>query len=301
MDMLTNYDIFSNKRKTKKMAFNELYIFWKRYLFERCINLFTWKGLPYPQREMEFRLLVHGYCGHVLHTHKDGTEHIATYGGMFGVTNYQDNFKAYTFATPITSGIKTIGKDCVIVDNNQTRLSIMPLIERYAVLLAHADLSLQCVAINSRSTGALGADNQAQAESVKSYYNALEDGRTLAIVDKTSMESLLNAQGVRQIGTVYPSSTSIKDYYNLTRDLLQSFYADLGLRAMNEKRERVITAEVDANDEMLLFNIDDMLKCRQEGAEEINRLFGLNVSVELNFSTSKKEENVESGESENAE
>lgn len=282
-DMLTYYNI-GNKRKSVKMEFNELFSFWKRHLFERCINLIKWKGLPMPQREVEFYLLTKGFCGLVDHydIKRSKREYIATTGGMFGVTNYFDIFTGYTFATPLTNGVKKIGKDCVIINNNQTRLPLITLIERYAVLLAHADLSLQCVAINSRSTGAIGVDNQSQAESVTAYYNALEIGKTMAIVDNVDMESLLNAQGVRQIGTVYPSSTSIKDYYNLTRDLLQSFYNDIGLRMNNEKRERMINAEIDANNEMLLFNINDMLESRKEACEELKKVFGLNVSVELN-------------------
>lgn len=277
-DMLALHDV--KRRKNRKLTFIEAYNFWRKHLFERCINLFTWKGLPMPQREIEFALLTKGYCGYVLHNN----EQIATYGGMFGVTNYADVFVGYTFATPKTQGTKKIGVDCVIINSNQTRLSLMPLIDRYSVLLAHADLSLQCVAINSRSTGALGVDNQSQADSVASYYKALEDGKTLAIVDSQSMDSLLKAQGVRQVGTSYPTSTSIKDFYNLTRDLLQSFYSDLGLRMLNEKRERLIESEIDANDNMLLFNIDDMLKSRIEACEEINKLFNMNISVELNKS-----------------
>lgn len=300
-DMLSYYNT-TNKRQTVKMEFDELFSFWKRHLFERCINLFKWKGLPMPQREIEFFLLSKGFCGFVNHydDKRKIREYIATTGGMFGVTNYFDTFTGYTFATPLTNGVKKIGKNCVIMNNNQTRLPLIMLIERYAVLLAHADLSLQCVAINSRSMGALGVDNQSQAESVKAYYNALEIGKTLAIVDNVDMESMLSAQGVRQIGTVYPSSTSIKDYYDLTRDLLQSFYNDLGLRMNNEKRERVINAEIDANNEMLLFNIDDMLESRKEACEELKKVFGLDVSVKLNIK-SFDIETKETGEDENVE
>lgn len=276
-DMLTLCDV-TQSRKNKKMLFDELFSYWKRHLFERCINLFKWKGLPMPQREIEFNLLYNGFCGYVYHNN----EYIATHGGMFGVTNYPDIFTGYTFATPKTNGIMKIGTNCVIINNNQTRLPLMPLINRYAVLLAHADLSLQCVAINSRSTGAIGVDNQSQAESVVAYYKALEDGKTMAIVDNVDMESVLSAQGVRQVGTSYPSSNTIKDYYNLTRDLLQSFYADLGLKMLNEKRERLVSAEVDANDNMLLFNIDDMLTSRKDACLELKRVFDVDIDVELN-------------------
>ena len=37
--------------------------YWSDMLFEKCMRIFTWTGLPFPQKEIESRLLIDGYCG----------------------------------------------------------------------------------------------------------------------------------------------------------------------------------------------------------------------------------------------
>ena len=48
-----------------------------------------------------------------------------------------------------------------------------------------------------------------------------------------------------------------------------------------EKKERMITNEVESDNQMLLINQDDMLKFRRIGVEEINKLFKTNITVEV--------------------
>ena len=48
------------------------------------------------------------------------------------------------------------------------------------------------------------------------------------------------------------------------------------------KREAIMSNESKMNDDALHPLIDTMLACRKEAADEINRLFGTNISVEFN-------------------
>ena len=47
-----------------------------------------------------------------------------------------------------------------------------------------------------------------------------------------------------------------------------------------DKRERLVADEVQANNEQVQASEDVMLKARQRACEEINRIFGTNISVE---------------------
>ena len=53
------------------------------------------------------------------------------------------------------------------------------------------------------------------------------------------------------------------------------------MKSANDKKERMIESEVDSNNQLLLFNISDMLAERKKACEEINKLFGTNITVEL--------------------
>ena len=56
----------------------------------------------------------------------------------------------------------------------------------------------------------------------------------------------------------------------------------LGINNANtEKRERLITDEVEANDAHIELSAECMLKARENAIEEINRIFGTNIKVSL--------------------
>lgn len=63
---------------------------------------------------------------------------------------------------------------------------------------------------------------------------------------------------------------------------LAEFYHAIGINSnYNLKRERLNTAEIELNDEPLLINVADMLECRQTAADEVNKMFGTQITVEL--------------------
>ena len=63
----------------------------------------------------------------------------------------------------------------------------------------------------------------------------------------------------------------------------------LGINNANtEKRERLITDEVEANNEHIDLSAECMLKARQRAAEQINELFGTNITVKLRREVSEE-------------
>lgn len=264
----------------KKLTFKKAYKFWHGLLSERIMNIFKWNNLPFPQKEIELLLTFVGFTG-FLKFKKAGELGVA-YGSMTGVTNYPDIYTKFVFATPKESGVRVIDKDVVIIDNNQIRMPTGIVVDTYATLLAHADLSLQAILINSRATGLVKAKTQQQVDSIAKWYNALANGKTLAILDERDLNSLVGDKGIEMFPMTYPSNMSIDAYYQIRENLLKSFYSEIGINSMRDKRERVVEAELDTNLNRILFNVDDMLNSRQEACEQINKMWGSNISVEFN-------------------
>lgn len=279
----------------RKLSFKKAYTAWRNTLVERVINIFEWKNLPFKQKEIEILLTFVGFCGV---TKSKKAELMSVYGSMSGVTNYPDQFTSFTYATPLESGIKQIDKDIVVIDNNQIRLPLIDIINSYATLLAHTDLSLQAILINSRATGLVTAKTQAQVDSIASWYSSLENGKTLAVLDGKSFESLMDDEGIKVVPMNYPSAMTIDSYYQIRENLLKSFYSEIGINSMRDKRERVVEAELDTNLNRILFNIDDMLKSRKEACEKINSIFGTNISVDYNEEIVKQCFDIETEEQE---
>ena len=270
------------KPNETELTFDKSYRYWHKNLFNRLMRLFTWNGLPFPQRELEFNLMARGSVGIF-----DVNGLFASQCGLTGVTEYPDKFIYAVYANPIKgSGMKKIDKDCVVIYNDDLMTSLIPFVERYANLLAHSDLSFQIALINSRSMGALVAPNAVVAESIKEWYSGLKKGKMFAIMDDESMQTLANAKGVRSITDSFPSTATILDYYTAQQNILKSFYNDLGVKYSTEKKERLITDEVNSENDMLLVNIDAMLENRKKACEDMKKIFNIDVSVEL---TIKKE------------
>ena len=266
-------DKIDKKLEKDEMKLDRSITYWKNYLFEKIVRIFEWTGLPFPQRELETRLILYGYCG-VVNDGKLGI--MAADGGMSGVTQYHDIFTNLTYAAPTAKGgTLEIGKDCVIVNNTALRTPLYPLVYRTACLLAHADISLKCALVNMRYTDLFATDDESTAENVRAVRNRLYDGDYDCIVDKSIVGSLQN------IANTTTSNRSIKDCIEVRQEILKAFYNAIGVRYNKEKKERMITDEITDDSQLLLFNIADMLAQRKTACKDIKKVLGINVTVDL--------------------
>lgn len=261
------------KAEKKIFGLARSYMYWVNNLFERTCRIFEWAGLPFEQHELETRVLAHGWTGEV----DDGYAGIiVTHGSMHGVTEFADKFSKFTYAgATLKGGTKDIGKDCVIIKNTALKTSILPMIERYADMLAHAEISMRCALIEGRKVNTYTATDDATAESIRNYDNKIYLGEHEVIVDSSLIGALAN------ISKGSAESNTIKSCWDIRQDILRSFYNEIGVRYSREKKERLIEAETNTDAQMLLLNINDMLKQREQAAREMSEIFGLNVSVKL--------------------
>lgn len=269
---LSQYDV-GKKEEEKILKIEWSYKYWKETLFEKCVRIFEWENLPFPQKEIEMRLLLSGYCGFI---DDKFCGFMVADGGMSGATQYFDEFTQFTYAAATAHGGQVpIDKKCVIINNTALRNPLYPLICRYASLLAHAEVSLKCALVNLRSTNTYTTNDNSTAESIKSYNKKIYNGEHDVIID----DSLVNA--VQNVANGVTTNTGVKDCIDARNEILRSFYNDIGVRYNRDKKERMITSEVEQDEQLLLFNINDMLHQREKATEKINELFGLNVSVKL--------------------
>lgn len=292
---IENY--FSNNKNAKQLAkesstFSAGYKYWVNVLFERAVRLFVWKGPDedgVPQKEIEICTMMTGTSG-VTNKYKDK---LAVFNGYFcgTPTVYYDIFENFSVYSPVYSDILTVNKDVAVICNNALKNSIYPLVHRYAIMLAHTEVSYVNTLINGRDSGGVPiASTEAQRKSIENYRNGLCNGTVGSILDPAF-------SGVQFLSVDKNTTLNIKDLLEARENLLNAFYADLGIKTAWNKKGNMIREEVSANDAMLLLNIDDMLHSRQQACEQINKMFGTNWSVdkaeELKYD---KYENISGGE-----
>ena len=187
-----------------------------------------------------------------------------------------------------------------MIDNASRLLknsSIMDLIGFYADQLAVASEVLGINLINVKSGTVFGADSKAKAESYKKMYDNLSEGDPAIVVDK----KLLDDQGKP---TWFPFTQNVKESYVATdilsdmRKIESMFDTEIGIpNANTDKRERLITDEVNAN------NIETATRCElwleelRKGLSTANDMFGLNLSVDWrvkpDYSLNRPDSNME--------
>ena len=280
-----------DKPMPKDLVFNS-YI---QYYLARCQSMFKYDGLPdtIPAKWLEHYLFVNGQCVFI----KNGEDLIVTTGGQGGEPDIYYIPTKYIVSNPYVKKearkTYTIGEDCVLIRNDTYSQGLIPLLTRYCSQLTENDLTMQTADILSRAMLTITATDTQTKESVEKWLLDLRKGKLSAIGELPSMVG--NQDRTVNITPFQAVASTITDLIEYHQYLKASLYNELGLNAnYNMKRESINSNESQLNDDMLHPLIDDMLARRREALEEVNKMFGTNISVEFNgaWLTNEKEEEL---------
>jgi len=250
-----------------------------RYLLQKAMSVFEWK-LP-PTWNKDFFLYVLYCLGHlaIINTDKFGV--IPQPCGLMGYNVFYQPTNAI-ITNPLLTGIiqPRIDRECVIIKLQPDYCGIMDLVNFYANLLTQAATGVGVNLNNSKAAMLFFADRKAAAEAYKKAFDAMSNGQPGVVISK----DLINADGSPAWNIVQPN---VKETY-ITDKLLSDmrkieamFDTDIGIpNANTDKRERLITDEVNAN------NVETYSKCAlwleelQTSCEKVRRMFGVDVSVD---------------------
>lgn len=248
-----------------------------RYMLDRVQSMFTYEGLPdtIPQRNLELILQT---CGNVCITDVPGKGLYAMWGGLGGEPDPYYLPTLYTVANPglqFDANLK-IGIDCVWGRSDSCGLGLMPLFQWYASMIVESGISMRVSLINSRISRPISAQDDRTEKSAHKYLEDIEDGKLGVIANDAFFEGL-------KIDTPNATGEHLTDIIEVMQYLKASWFNDLGLNAnYNMKRERIQNAESQLNTDALLPLVDDMLRCREQMLDEVNALYGTNITVRLN-------------------
>ncbi len=292
-------------KKVEEESFNleKLFDMWTRFLFERIIRIFEWTGLPFPQREMERAAMLTGITYVAWHNADVGL--VTGNGNVYGVTRYSDVYDTVIYSMPkegggTIHGKRKIGEKAVAFYNNSCMMGMVEFIQRYASLMTHADLTLRCALVNLRDQDVFFTGDSSTREAINAYYRDKYKGNVSAILDS----SLMMTEGV---GTANLAKSSyvmnIKDIVEVHNEILRMFYRDIGVRWAREKKGNMTSNEVESDAQLLLFNVSDMLACREEFCNEYNKVFQkfgvapISVKLSNDFELVEEDYEEETGDS----
>lgn len=186
---------------------------------------------------------------------------------------------------------RTIDDDCSIIKMSHTyRSDIMPICDRYAVLLSQCDSSISVNLQNSKVTFIALASSKQVAQSMRAMYDEISAGKPAVFVkgDQINGDNIL----YNHVKENFIAS----DVQILKRKLMSEFLTEIGVNNTNtDKRERLTDDEVQANNGEVQLNAGYWFDNIKEGIEKTNEMFGLNITVKLKntFNTEETAENVD--------
>jgi hypothetical protein len=156
----------------------------------------------------------------------------------------------------------------------------MDIVSYYADQMALASEAMGVNLVNVKTGTVFGAENQRAAESYKKMYDKLSAGDPAIVIGK----ELLNEKGEP---TWFPFTQNVKESY-VVSDLLSDmrkieamFDTEIGIpNANTDKRERLVTDEVNANNVETASRCEMWLESIRAGMEKANSMFGLSLAVD---------------------
>jgi hypothetical protein len=253
--------------------------YYQRYLLQKAISVFKW-NFPdnWSKDYFLYTLYCHGYIG-IVETDKFGV--IPQGGSLYGYdVFYQPTNIIIT--NPLLRGIlkPRIGTDCAVIKLQPDFGGIMDIVAYYADMMAICSEAVAVNIMNSKLSYVFCAKNKPQAESYKKMFDNVASGELAVVIDK----ELFDDEGKPQW---QPFNQNVKESY-IASDILSDmrkieamFDTDIGIPSANtDKKERLITDEVNAN------NIETASKCEiwletiKKGIAVANDLFGQTLSVD---------------------
>lgn len=248
-----------------------------RYMLVRTLTMFQYHDLPdtIPQREMEQALQINGHVGIIQH---EGNLYALT-GSFAGKQDAYGNPTQYLITNPWLPLNKefTIGEDVVIIYNDDLAIGLMPLLQKYCTLLNENDITMLLSDVNYRIQTLISASDDRTIESAKQYFKKIFDG-DLGVISENKVFDSMKINNAASV----PHMKELFEYHQYLR---AGLFNEIGLNAnFNMKRERLTAGEVEMNSESLYPFIDNMMMCRESALDEVNELFGTDISVEFNSS-----------------
>lgn len=279
---------FHHNPKSVNDMTNNSFFYYQFQLMTKLKSVLTVNGYPsnWNIENMWDVLLKNGYIPVV----KTDLGTLALEGGYYGQNMYYMPTNVLV-NNPVLHDIdKTIGEDGELLYINyeyNTFQGVMSLINRYAVLLANIDCSLNVSLYNSRVAHVFEADTDAQVKSLQKMYDDVSRGNPAVFLKK----------GLKNIGKdndggyfLNVKNTYIGNDLLLTkRSIMNEFLTEIGINNANtDKRERLNSDEVNANNSEVRCTIVRYIDSLNECAKRINQNPNFDDITNLHFSINTK-------------
>ena len=246
----------------------------KENQLNKSLTMFEWQNLPdtLPMVELEKMLQINGYA--IIAKYKNNV--YAFQGGFTG----QDVYNRPTQVIINNPALQmnetfTINEDCIVIVNDDMKQGLIKIYEYYGQRLIENQITMLMTDYNLRMPFTISSSDDQTTQSAKEYLNKIIDG-SLGVIGEQKLFKALSVTPTNSKQTA-----TFADLYGYQQFILAQLNNTIGLATNNNmKRERLTTNEIEINKNASYPLVDNMLRNRQTAVDKINKMFGLNITVE---------------------
>ena len=246
------------------------------YLFATAMTMFRYEGLPDNVRPEDLeRMLLEN--GELIFTKWHDEFYIFQFTGT-GKQNYLGEWDSYQVNNPyINCNQAFTDKDAVRIRNTDNSVSLAGMLDMYSELLSESYITLNMSDVNARLSFLISAADNATKTSAELFLKQVYEGKQGIIGSQPLLDSL----------SVNPLAEhrDFQSVIELNKFYYSDFFQKIGLTNLyNNVHDRISATETTFTATSIYPFVDNMKKNREAAIEKINKLFGLNVSVEFTSS-----------------
>lgn len=264
---------FPNSGYEKGLSRLEIEIEYQKYL-NICLSLFKWENLPNNINPIFLeRTLFYNGKGMFINDENLGFMFVPCVAS--DKLNYQN--EPISYSANANGYTKTFLKDeIVLIRNNPLEIPTSEMLLNYCLKIAECS-NITRINLQAQKTPILVVCDDKDLLTMKNLYKDYEGNIPVIFGDKN-----LNFENLKVLKTDAPFIIDkISDYKVILKNELLT---NLGIDNTNiDKKERLITDEVNSNNKEVEINRNVMLNERKKACKLINKKFNLNVNVSINI------------------
>ena len=266
--------------------------YWSRSLFQRLTALFDFENLPEADGEeqkyswdmdaFKYGLFMLGY----LVVFRSKTYGVVPQPGTLTGFGLQYQPSSAVVATPyfqFKEPLK-IGVDCELIKLSPDYRGAYDIITKYAAELKEIDTSIRSAARNSRLAYALIATDDKSKRSLQAIRERVINGDDVFIDSELIKRSKADGEIMPffQFDQDVARNYILNDLLEARRTTLVDFYREIGVRMVEDKKERMITSEVEAGNAETFIRSEVWIEALKESCDKVNEHYGTNIIPKIN-------------------
>lgn len=197
---------------------------------------------------------------------------------------------------PLVQFEGTIGENCEIIHLCGDFRGIWDIVEHYGIRLSVAITSVDCALINERVSLLAAGKNKAASETLKYLFERISAGEPFSVYDQKTLKT----DGLTDEDPIWTFSQDVASQYvsdKLLADIdtiLMQFDKEIGIAAVGEKKERMLTDEIAIQNEDACARSSTWFENLSDSFDLVNDLFPeLKLSFTMKYGGESYEYNAE--------